>query len=146
MDRFNPPSPSKLWLIWEEHTALPETKKNWFARNLDTIFIDGAVQIFHTILKKARAYFQKSHKYDFHLCTLQWRTNRQSLWQQQCSQPRLSCWPGDKEDWLKFVHKQCSRGPMFSNTWAHLKVRASLVRLPTPFSIPPTSAEGTSST
>ena len=29
---------------------------------------------------------------------------------------------------------------------AHLKVRASLVRLPTPLSMPPTSAEGTSST
>merc|ERR1719341_1319556 len=32
----------------------------------------------------------------------------------------------------------------FMVAWAHLKVSASLVRLPTPFSIPPTSAEGPS--
>merc|ERR1719429_68481 len=34
----------------------------------------------------------------------------------------------------------------FMDAWAHLKVRASLVRLPTPLTMPPTSAEGTSST
>ena len=54
---------------------------------------------------------------------------------------------GDFSDiWYKRSYSKQAALQGKLSTWAHLKVRASLVRLPTPLTMPPTSAEGTSST